>query len=97
MLIGNKTQCDICNSKAARKARLKKEKEQQTQDGGAGAAAAFGGEPTEGAEATDGAAATETTGSSSSKQPEDGIARNRFPSVIIPCKMVVDSMFTCCS
>uniref|UniRef100_A0A1B0G981 Thioredoxin domain-containing protein n=1 Tax=Glossina morsitans morsitans TaxID=37546 RepID=A0A1B0G981_GLOMM len=48
---GNKTQCDICNSKAARKARLKKEKEQQQQQqqdsgGGssAGAAAALGGE-----------------------------------------------------
>ncbi|XP_046865700.1 uncharacterized protein LOC6643321 isoform X1 [Drosophila willistoni] len=40
----NKTKCDICNSKAARKARLKKEREQHQQDGeGAAAAAAFGG------------------------------------------------------
>ncbi|XP_061397425.1 uncharacterized protein LOC133333100 isoform X7 [Musca vetustissima] len=53
----NKTQCDICNSKAARKARLKKEKEQQQQDPGAGAAAAaFGGEATEGGEGAEGAA-----------------------------------------
>ncbi|KAH8319653.1 hypothetical protein KR074_003111 [Drosophila pseudoananassae] len=41
----NKTKCDICNSKAARKARLKKEREQHQQEGGAaGAAAAFGSE-----------------------------------------------------
>uniref|UniRef100_A0A0A1XJL5 Probable protein disulfide-isomerase A4 n=1 Tax=Zeugodacus cucurbitae TaxID=28588 RepID=A0A0A1XJL5_ZEUCU len=40
----NKTQCDICTSKAARKARLKKEREAQQQEGGAGAAASFGGE-----------------------------------------------------
>ncbi|XP_068148168.1 uncharacterized protein hlk isoform X7 [Drosophila tropicalis] len=40
----NKTKCDICNSKAARKARLKKEREQHQQEGeGAAAAAAFGG------------------------------------------------------
>ncbi|XP_043866802.1 uncharacterized protein LOC6579106 isoform X3 [Drosophila mojavensis] len=42
----NKTKCDICNSKAARKARLKKEREQHQQDGGsASAAAAFGSDP----------------------------------------------------
>ncbi|XP_032590983.1 uncharacterized protein LOC6560091 isoform X2 [Drosophila grimshawi] len=42
----NKTKCDICNSKAVRKARLKKEREQQQQDGGtASAAAAFGSDP----------------------------------------------------
>ncbi|EDV38115.2 LOW QUALITY PROTEIN: uncharacterized protein Dana_GF13792 [Drosophila ananassae] len=41
----NKTKCDICNSKAARKARMKKEREQHQQEGGAaGAAAAFGSE-----------------------------------------------------
>ncbi|XP_064542444.1 uncharacterized protein hlk isoform X7 [Drosophila montana] len=42
----NKTKCDICNSKAMRKARLKKEREQHQQDGGgASAAAAFGSDP----------------------------------------------------
>ncbi|XP_023169122.2 uncharacterized protein LOC111598211 isoform X4 [Drosophila hydei] len=42
----NKTKCDICNSKAARKARLKKEREQHQQDGAsASAAAAFGSDP----------------------------------------------------
>ncbi|KAH8237243.1 hypothetical protein KR038_007907 [Drosophila bunnanda] len=42
----NKTKCDICNSKAARKARLKKERDQHQQEGGAAsAAAAFGSEP----------------------------------------------------
>ncbi|XP_036670027.2 uncharacterized protein hlk isoform X3 [Drosophila suzukii] len=41
----NKTKCDICNSKAARKARLKKERDQHQQEGGAAsAAAAFGSE-----------------------------------------------------
>ncbi|XP_051861870.1 uncharacterized protein LOC117567109 isoform X2 [Drosophila albomicans] len=46
----NKTKCDICNSKAARKARLKKEREQHQQDGGtASAAAAFGSDPEGGA------------------------------------------------
>jgi len=43
--VGNKTKCDICNSKAARKARLKKERDQHQQEGGAAsAAAAFGSE-----------------------------------------------------
>ncbi|KAH8299820.1 hypothetical protein KR044_006425 [Drosophila immigrans] len=42
----NKTKCDICNSKAARKARLKKERDQHQQDGRtASAAAAFGSDP----------------------------------------------------
>ncbi|XP_073845693.1 hulk isoform X3 [Musca autumnalis] len=74
----NKTQCDICNSKAARKARLKKEKEQQQQDPGAGAAAAaFGGDAAEGGEAAEGAAeggqAAASSGSTttSSKHQED--------------------------
>ncbi|KAH8372934.1 hypothetical protein KR009_008358 [Drosophila setifemur] len=41
----NKTKCDICNSKAVRKARLKKEREQHQQEGSAAsAAAAFGSE-----------------------------------------------------
>ncbi|BFG06203.1 uncharacterized protein DMAD_04768 [Drosophila madeirensis] len=53
----NKTKCDICTSKAARKARLKKEREQHQQEGGAAsAAAAFGGE-TEAGEAAAGGAA----------------------------------------
>ncbi|XP_055921442.1 uncharacterized protein LOC129952700 isoform X1 [Eupeodes corollae] len=42
----NKTQCDICSSKAMRKARMKKEREQQQEGGGASVAAAFGGEET---------------------------------------------------
>ncbi|KAL9919624.1 uncharacterized protein LOC119636698 isoform X3 [Glossina fuscipes] len=69
----NKTQCDICNSKAARKARLKKEKEQQQQQqqdsgGGssAGAAAALGGE----GEASEGG--TETPTDSKHEDDVDG-------------------------
>ncbi|XP_075167247.1 hulk isoform X4 [Haematobia irritans] len=68
----NKTQCDICNSKAARKARLKKEKEQQSQDPGAGAAAAFASEGSEGGEGAEGAEATDTsTTTKASKQEDD--------------------------
>ncbi|XP_067631586.1 uncharacterized protein hlk isoform X11 [Eurosta solidaginis] len=64
----NKTQCDICTSKAARKARLKKEREAQQQEGGAGAAAAFGGE----SDATAAEAAAEaTTTTHSSKHDDD--------------------------
>lgn len=71
--VGNKTQCDICNSKAARKARLKKEKEQQAQDPGAGAAAAaFAGEG-EGGEAGAEGAASEPSTPTTSKQHEEGI------------------------
>nr|XP_032291868.1 uncharacterized protein LOC6625773 isoform X2 [Drosophila virilis] len=54
----NKTKCDICNSKAMRKARLKKEREQHQQDGGtASAAAAFGSDPEAGGGGGGGAAA----------------------------------------
>ncbi|KAH8272867.1 hypothetical protein KR018_006161 [Drosophila ironensis] len=56
----NKTKCDICNSKAARKARLKKERDQHQQEGGAAsAAAAFGSEvdPSDPAAGGDGAPA----------------------------------------
>ncbi|XP_046809649.1 uncharacterized protein LOC111677262 isoform X1 [Lucilia cuprina] len=71
----NKTQCDICNSKAARKARLKKEKEQQAQDPGAGAAAAAfaaAGTEGEGGEAgAEGTAANEPSTPTSSKQHEE--------------------------
>ncbi|XP_013108154.1 uncharacterized protein LOC106087600 isoform X2 [Stomoxys calcitrans] len=70
----NKTQCDICNSKAARKARLKKEKEQQSQDPGAGAAAAFaseGSEGGEGAEAADVSSDSKATSSSAASKHED--------------------------
>ncbi|XP_030368928.1 uncharacterized protein LOC115619994 isoform X3 [Scaptodrosophila lebanonensis] len=69
----NKTKCDICNSKAARKARLKKERDQQQQEGGgASAAAAFGGD----AEAAEGggegaATATTTAESSTSSNKHD--------------------------
>ncbi|XP_037806645.1 uncharacterized protein LOC119600472 isoform X3 [Lucilia sericata] len=71
----NKTQCDICNSKAARKARLKKEKEQQAQDPGAGAAAAAfaaAGAEGEGGEAgAEAAAGSEPSTPTSSKQHEE--------------------------
>ncbi|XP_065366808.1 uncharacterized protein hlk isoform X3 [Calliphora vicina] len=71
----NKTQCDICNSKAARRARLKKEKEQQSQDPGAGAAAAaFAATAAEGegGEAgAEGAAAGESSAPTTSKQHEE--------------------------
>ncbi|XP_020712935.1 uncharacterized protein LOC101452398 isoform X5 [Ceratitis capitata] len=70
----NKTQCDICTSKAARKARLKKEREAQQQDGGAGAAAAFGGEAdaaTAEAEAAAADAPPAKTTATSSKHDDD--------------------------
>ncbi|XP_030238309.1 uncharacterized protein LOC108653796 isoform X2 [Drosophila navojoa] len=59
----NKTKCDICNSKAARKARLKKEREQHQQDGGsASAAAAFGSDPEATAAAAEAGAAAAAGG-----------------------------------
>ncbi|XP_017837594.1 uncharacterized protein LOC108596411 isoform X1 [Drosophila busckii] len=62
----NKTKCDICNSKAARKARMKKEREQHQQEGGtASAAAAFGSDP-ESANAADGAGGESATGDAAS-------------------------------
>ncbi|XP_034650063.1 uncharacterized protein LOC117889742 isoform X7 [Drosophila subobscura] len=72
----NKTKCDICTSKAARKARLKKEREQHQQEGGAAsAAAAFGGE-TEAGEAAaggaaDAAAAAASDSSAAGKHEDD--------------------------
>ncbi|XP_033233621.1 uncharacterized protein hlk isoform X8 [Drosophila pseudoobscura] len=72
----NKTKCDICTSKAARKARLKKEREQHQQEGGAAsAAAAFGGETDAGEAAAGGAdgsaAAAASTDSSAGKHEDD--------------------------
>uniref|UniRef100_A0A034VRB6 Thioredoxin domain-containing protein n=1 Tax=Bactrocera dorsalis TaxID=27457 RepID=A0A034VRB6_BACDO len=74
----NKTQCDICTSKAARKARLKKEREAQQQEGGAGAAASFGGESEAaaaeaeaGAEASAAKTATPSSAAGSSKHDDD--------------------------
>ncbi|XP_039953821.1 uncharacterized protein LOC120770428 isoform X5 [Bactrocera tryoni] len=74
----NKTQCDICTSKAARKARLKKEREAQQQEGGAGAAASFGGESEAaaaeaeaGAEASATKTATPSSAAGSSKHDDD--------------------------
>ncbi|KAH8253794.1 hypothetical protein KR032_006872 [Drosophila birchii] len=52
----NKTKCDICNSKAARKARLKKERDQHQQEGGAASAAAAFGSETDPSEAAAGGA-----------------------------------------
>ncbi|KAM7342624.1 hulk isoform 2-T2 [Cochliomyia hominivorax] len=69
----NKTQCDICNSKAARKARLKKEKEQQAQDPGAGAAAAFATEGEGGDAGGEGGVASESTTPTTSKQHDDDV------------------------
>ncbi|XP_022229054.2 uncharacterized protein LOC111078586 isoform X3 [Drosophila obscura] len=72
----NKTKCDICTSKAARKARLKKEREQHQQEGGAAsAAAAFGSETDPGEAAAGGAdgsaAAAASTDSSAGKHEDD--------------------------
>ncbi|KAH8372057.1 hypothetical protein KR093_009842 [Drosophila rubida] len=72
----NKTKCDICNSKAARKARLKKEREQHQQDGGtASAAAAFGSDPEGGAGAAGGdggGAATDAAAGAKHDDDADG-------------------------
>ncbi|XP_017003836.2 uncharacterized protein hlk isoform X10 [Drosophila takahashii] len=66
----NKTKCDICNSKAARKARLKKERDQHQQEGGAAsAAAAFGSEADPSEAAAGGAEDATGQGSGSEGEP----------------------------
>ncbi|XP_034119833.1 uncharacterized protein LOC117578436 isoform X7 [Drosophila guanche] len=72
----NKTKCDLCTSKAARKARLKKEREQHQQEGGAASAAAAFGVEAEAGEAAaggaaDAAAAAATDSSAAGKHEDD--------------------------
>ena len=68
---GNKTQCDICNSKAAKKARMKKEREQQQQEGGGGAAAAAFGTDTEAGDMSENEGGEAPAGGSSTSQKHD--------------------------
>ncbi|XP_043663121.1 uncharacterized protein LOC122626801 isoform X8 [Drosophila teissieri] len=71
----NKTKCDICNSKAARKARLKKERDQHQQEGGAAsAAAAFGSEADPSEAAAGGAEDAPAAGSEGDSPPASAAA-----------------------
>ncbi|EDV59792.2 uncharacterized protein Dere_GG10803, isoform E [Drosophila erecta] len=71
----NKTKCDICNSKAARKARLKKERDQHQQEGGAAsAAAAFGSEADPSEAAAGGAEDAPAAGAEAESPPASAAA-----------------------
>ncbi|XP_017050291.1 uncharacterized protein LOC108094296 isoform X2 [Drosophila ficusphila] len=78
----NKTKCDICNSKAARKARLKKERDQHQQEGGAAsAAAAFGSEADPSEAAAGGAEDAPAAGAEGEVAPGPAAAPQDAPAV----------------